>query len=266
MGAFSPSVGLTVGVTSRLDLYGNLSTSFETPTTSELANQESGAGGFNPSLEPQRARSAEAGLNGRINSQFVAGTFQVAGYRSRVTDALIPFEVASVPGRQFFRNAGSTRHRGIESAASLALPARVMLRASFTHTEAVFDEYAVTSGGTTRVFDGKRVPGVAANRADATLTFQPSWLMIDADVRASSSIPVDDANTDRSSGYVLWGLRLGTRPVGLGRGGATLAPHLGVMNLFDREYNTSVVVNAFGGRYFEPGPGRGVYGGARVSF
>jgi iron complex outermembrane recepter protein len=43
-------------------------------------------------------------------------------------------------------------------------------------------------------------------------------------------------------------------------------PHVGVMNLFDAEYNTSVVVNAFGGRFFEPGPARSAYAGARLSF
>jgi iron complex outermembrane recepter protein len=44
------------------------------------------------------------------------------------------------------------------------------------------------------------------------------------------------------------------------------APFLGVTNLFDEEYNTSVVINAFGQRYFEPGPGRALYGGLTVRF
>ena len=43
----------------------------------------------------------------------------------------------------------------------------------------------------------KRVPGVAPNRADATLSWQPRRLFIDWDMRASSAIPVNDANTER---------------------------------------------------------------------
>ena len=41
---------------------------------------------------------------------------------------------------------------------------------------------------------------------------------------------------------------------------------IGIANLLDEEYNSSVVVNAFGGRYFEPGPGRTVHAGLRIRF
>jgi len=264
MSAASPSAGITVNVTQLLDLYSNFSTSFETPTTSELANQESGAGGLNPTLDPQRTRSVEMGINGRLQVPGIAGSFQIAAYDARVRDALIPFEVASVPGRQYFRNAGSTRHRGIETAASLLLPRSLSLRASFTHTDTRFEKYAVTVGATTTTFDGKRVPGVAANRADATVSFQPRRLFLDWDARASSSIPVNDANTERSSAYVIHGARVGVSDIRVG--GAKLSPHLGVLNLFARDYNTSVVVNAFGGRFYEPGPPRSFYGGIDARF
>lgn len=264
MRAISPSVGVTVSLTRLLDLYSNFSTAFETPTTSELANQESGAGGLNPALDPQHTRSIEAGLNGRVRSATIAGTYQIAAYDARVTDALIPFEVATLPGRQYFRNAGSTQHRGIETGASLVLPRGFLLRASFTHTDARFADYEVTSGGATTVYDGNRVPGVAANRADATLSFQPRNVFLDWDTRASSSIPVNDANTERSPAYVLHGIRAGVRE--LSAGSMRFAPHLGVMNLFDAEYNTSVVVNAFGGRFYEPGPPRSIYGGMAIRF
>ena len=260
MSAASPSVGLTWSPLGRLDVYANYATSFETPTTSELANQESGAGGLNPTLEPQRTRSAEFGVNGRLLAYGVAGSYQLALYDARITDALIPFEVASVPGRQYFRNAGSTRHRGAEVGTSLAFPAGLSLRASYTHVDARFVRYATESD----TFDMKRVPGIAANRADATLSYQPSRLFVDLETRISSTIPVNDANTDRSPGYVIHGLRIGVNDVPAGT--ATVTPHFGVMNVFDRDYNTSVVVNAFGGRFYEPGPGRSFYAGLRVRF
>lgn len=264
MSAVSPSIGVTIAATSLLDVYSNFSTSFETPTTSELANQESGAGGLNPTLDPQRTRSVEIGVNGRVSWSALAGSYQVAAYRARVSDALIPFEIASLPGRQYFRNAGSTKHRGVETALSLVLPRDLSLRASFTHTDARFDEYAVTSGGTTTVFNDNRVPGVAMNRADATLSFQPRNVFIDWETRASSSIPVNDANTESSPSYVIHGVRLGAREIGAGT--VRFAPHIGIMNLFDADYDTSVVVNAFGGRFYEPGPPRSIYGGVEIRF
>jgi len=87
---------------------------------------------------------------------------------------------------------------------------------------------------------------------------------VDLETRASSSVPVNDANTERSPSSVVHGLRAGVRDLRLGA--VHLTPHVGVLNLFDREYNTSVVVNAFGGRYYEPGPPRSVYGGVTARF
>jgi iron complex outermembrane receptor protein len=49
-------------------------------------------------------------------------------------------------------------------------------------------------------------------------------------------------------------------------GALLLQPHIGVLNLFDRDHNTSVVVNAFGGRFYEPGPPRSLYGGLNFRF
>jgi iron complex outermembrane receptor protein len=264
MSATSPSVGLTFGLTPAVDVYSNYSTSFETPTTSELANQESGAGGMNPILEPQRTRSVEVGVNGRVRMARVVGSYQIALYDARVRDALIPFEIASAPGRQFFKNAGSTKHRGTETAASLVLPWNVSLRASYTHTVARFDDYAVTAGGTTTMYDGNEVPGVAPNRADATLAFQPGRIFVEWESRVTSSIPVNDANTERSPSYAIHAIRGGLTRLDVGA--FSLAPHAGIMNVFDRGYNTSVVINAFGGRYYEPGPPRSVYVGVAATF
>jgi iron complex outermembrane receptor protein len=266
MSATSPSVGATLEITPMLSLFTNYSTSFETPTTSELANQASGAGGFNPDLEPQRARSAELGANGRVSVGGVAGSYQIAAYRANVKDALIPFEIASAPGRQYFRNAGSTKHRGVEFGTSLALPRGVGLRGSYTHTEALFDEYAVTSGTTTTVFDDNYVPGVAPNRGDVTLSSQFRKAFAEFEARFSSGMHVNDANTDtsRTAGYEVYGARAGLRDLSVGA--LTFEPHIGVFNLLDRRYMTSVVVNAFGGRFYEPGPPRSVYAGLSAKF
>ena len=58
-------------------------------------------------------------------------------------------------------------------------------------------------------------------------------------------------------------LRAGANEVRFG--GFAMSPFVGVTNLFDARYNTSVTANANQGRYFEPGPGQGVYFGASIS-
>ena len=204
------------------------------------------------------------GANGRVGVAGVLGSSQLALYDARVRDALIPFEVPAAPGRQFFRNAGSTKHRGVEAATSLVLPRALFLRAAYTYTDAHFEHYAVTTGGSTTVYDDREVPGVARNRADATLGFQPRRFFLEWETRAVSAIAVNDANSERAPSYVIHNIRGGLRELRVGA--VDIAPHVGLMNVFDRLYITSVVINAFGGRYYEPGPPRSVYGGFAARF
>jgi iron complex outermembrane receptor protein len=262
MRTVSPSVGVTWSVGPRVHLYANVGSSFETPTTSELSNQESGAGGLNPALEPQRAFSTEAGARGTALVSGVVGTWDASVYNARVRDALIPYQNAA--GRTYYRNAAATTNRGAELATNLVFPAGIGLRGAFTHTDTRFDDYAVTSGAGTMVFDGLRVPGVAANRFDGTLSLQRSRAFADLDARVYSSVPVNDANSDRAPGYVLWGARAGLRAMRVGALRAT--PTLAVQNMFDREYITAVTVNAFGARFFEPGPGRTFSAGVTIGY
>jgi len=262
MSTVSPSVGVTWQAAPRAHLYANVSTAFETPTTSELANRESGEGGFNPDLGPQRSLSTEAGARGTLLAAGLVGTWDVSLYAARVRDALIPYQ--NSVGRTYYRNAAGTSNRGIEAAGSLLLPGGVGMRGAYTHTEARFDDYSVTTGTGTTVFDGLRVPGVAANRFEGTLSVHRGAAFVDLDTRVYSSVPVNDANSDRAPGYTLWGARLGARALRLG--GMRATPTLAVQNLYDREYITAVTVNAFGARFFEPGPGRTFNAGVTIAY
>ncbi|HEX7048955.1 MAG TPA: TonB-dependent receptor [Longimicrobiales bacterium] len=250
MDALSPSLGLHLALGDAAHLYANATTAFATPTTTELANRPDGAGGFNPSLEPEHTFSVEAGARGRIADRVGV---QFALYRAAVDDVLIPFEVASAPGRQFFRNAGSAVHRGVEAALDAELAPRFHARLAYTYTDARF------SGGTaaTATIDGNRIPGVAPHRIEAAIAFDDGSRYAVLEARHSADIPVDDANSAVSPGYTVLDARIGHAGFRLGR--IDLAPTLGITNVTDAAYNASVTVNAFGGRYFEPGPGRAFY-------
>src|SRR5690606_961696 len=108
----SPMVAVLYRVTPAINLYANVATSFETPTTAELANP-TGGGGFNQALEPQLATNYEVGVKGTIGDR---SRFSLALFRVDVEDELIPFEIPGSPGRSFYRNAGESRRKGIELA------------------------------------------------------------------------------------------------------------------------------------------------------
>jgi iron complex outermembrane receptor protein len=257
MGALSWSVGGTVEWGRGLAPFASIGTAFETPTTTELVNRPTGGGGLNPELDPQRSIMIEAGARGDVGT---ATRYRVAFYGARTTDALIPFEVPSEPGRQFYRNAGVTRTRGIE----LEVEARPWpaLRAAVTYTvqDARFVEFE-SPGGT---FDGNAVPGAPRHHLIWALDLAVGggvWAIVEG-THASAQY-ADDANSARAEGWWTADVRVGWW---YARRGVSLEPFVAVRNLLDRRYAASVVVNAAGGRYYEPAPGRTAMAGVKVGW
>ena len=251
MTSTSPTLGVTYAFTPSFSLYTNVSNGFQTPTTTELANRPSGAGGFNPELQPERTHSHEAGIKGRTT--FLS--YDLAAYDMRIDDELIPFEVASAAGRQFYRNAGTARHRGIDASATAALPSGLRLHGTYSFTDARYVTYAVESGATTTSYATNRVPGVAPNLASLSLDMgDPDTHFLSVEERYRSNIMVNDANSASAPASIITNLR-GTTRLG------PVALFGGIGNLFGEVYDTSVSINAFGGRYFDPAAGRTFYAG-----
>ena len=251
LSALSPTLGVFFDLDPAIALYGNYSTAFETPTTTELINQPDGSGGLNPDLEPQEAESFEVGIKGRV-----AGSveYQVAVYQADVTNELIPFEVPTDPGRTFFANAGSARHRGVEIGIDWRAARGLVVRGQYTYTDARFTDFAF--GGES--FDGNRIPGVAPNRAELLLAYDArgGWYL-SASGRYVDDTPVNNANDAASASYFVGDFRLGWHRIPIGS--TALSPFVGVSNVLDHAYVSAVTPNAFGGRYYEPGPGRAVW-------
>jgi len=258
MTATSGSAGVTWTVAPTTVLYANAGTAFETPTTTELTNRPDGAGGMNDSLGPQRAWMLDLGVrwkSGRTQAS-------AAVFAADVRDELVPFEVATAPQRRFYRNAGRATHRGIE----LALAARLQpwLRGSLTYAFADYRyrDFAVPVDSGRIVLDGRSLPGVPVHRGQVLLEFRTRagpWA--DLDVVGTGSVLVDDTLATRSPDWWLVSLRTGTE-VRAGRW--RVAPFLGVQNVLNRRYVGSVVINATGGRYYEPAPGRNLYVGVTL--
>ena len=247
----SPGAGLVWRALDSLSVYASVGTAFQTPTTTELANPEDpgAGGGFNRSLAPQTARSYELGLRGATADGL---RYEASVFRARITDAITSFEVPefSGSGRDFFRNAGRSARNGIELAASTKVGERWQLRGGYTYSDFEFDRFETPNGD----FSGNRLPGVPRHRGFGALGWSaPSGMYAGADLRAASGVVADNANTASSPNHVVVDVHLG-RSYSVGRLDFDLSG--GVGNLFDERYIDNVRVNAFGGRFFEPAPGR----------
>jgi iron complex outermembrane receptor protein len=253
----SPMVGIIVGLTENVSVYGTYSSAFETPTTTEF-NRPDGTGGFNPSLEPQVATNFEIGLRGSIAEKHF---YEVAVFNIEVDDELIPFEVPLSPGRVFFQNAGRSNRDGIEFSLRANPTDRLRATLSYTYSDFEFDEFIDAN---LNDFAGNTIPGIGEHVLFAEIAYrhERGWYAA-LDLLHSGDQYADNANAVLEDGYALGNLRMGFEKE---LDSMTISPFLGINNLFDETYNANIRINAFGGRYYEAAPGRNAYAGISVLF
>ncbi|MEM8546569.1 MAG: TonB-dependent receptor [Pseudomonadota bacterium] len=252
---WSPAIGASWQWLPSLQVYANLSRSFEAPTTTELANPST-AGGFNAALEAQLADHRELGLRFRRAGQ----QLDAALYAIDLDDELIPFELAAFPGRDFFANAGASSRRGIEATWRADWNDQWRTTLSYTWSDFTLDDF--TRDG--EVFDGNEVPGTAEHVAFASVDYQATggWFL-GAEFTYVSTIIANNANTVRAGPARLLTLRA-SYPLSVGDW--QLSPFVTVSNTLDERYTANVRTNAFGGRFFEPGPDRAIVFGITARF
>lgn len=251
----SPSVGLTYDFGRGL-LFGTFSSSFETPTTTELANPD-GSGGFNQALDAQTAKSVEIGYKAGSKQLY----YELAVFHIDLEDELTPFEVATSPGRTFFVNAGESSRTGIEAAVSWTSTNGFGVDASLTWSDFTFDEFIDNNGND---FSGSRLPGLPEYFGYLALRYETEGGLVAAfETSYSGDLFANNANTVEVPSYVVSGLRATYE---FRNGDWLLRPYVGINNLFDESYNSNIRINAFGARYFEPAPGRNIYAGIVIRF
>ena len=244
--AVSPSVGLVWRATPLASLYTTVSTSFETPTTTELGNKPDGSAGINPELKPQRAVSVEVGAKGFTESGV---RWEAAAFRTNAEDELVPFDIPGGAGRRYFRNAGLTRRVGAEVGTGAEL-GPVSLDAAYTWSHFRYVTYAV--GATS--YAGNRIPGVPEHSLAAAASVRiGSGFTLAGTADLASGMDVDDANSERTDARAILGVALSND---LRVSGVRLLPLVAVQNLTDARSVGSVSVNATGGKFYEPAPGR----------
>ena len=253
----SPSIGFVYSLNDGHSLYGSFATAFETPTFTEFANPD-GSGGFNPALQPQLSSSFELGLRGSISE---ISQYEIVAFNIDVDDELVPFEIATSPGRNYFANAGKSSRQGVELAVGAEPLPGLSLSLAYTWSDFTFDSFVDDSGND---FSGNRIPGIPKAFAHADIAYtHESGFMIALDAMYSDSMYADNANTANVDGATVANLRVAySREYER----LNIEPFVGVNNLTDTAYFANTRLNAFGGRYFEPGPERNLYGGVMLRY
>lgn len=250
----SGTVGAVYHLNDHHQIYANVASIFETPTTTELINNPSGKGGFNPNLSPQTSLSQELGMRGAAyDFQYETTLFYIYTWNE-----ILPFERPEFPGRAFFRNSGQSSRLGVET--RLATPEWKGLRGevSYTFSDFEFEKYRINDAS----LSGNAFPGVPRHRWEGLLRYaHPLGFFGQLHVQRVGAFYVNDSNTDANNAYNLGQLLFGWGTRYRWLDGSVF---FGINNLFDERYNANTRINAAFGRYFEPGAPFNVYGGLRI--
>ncbi|WP_306477749.1 TonB-dependent receptor [Methyloversatilis sp.] len=250
---WSPKLGVRHDVSPAMQVFANVSRSFEPPSFGELT----GGATVIDSLRAQRATTWEAGSRG----DFAWGRYDFALYHARVTDELLAYtlNLGGAPVSTTL-NVPKTIHRGIEFAADGRFGAGFEWRQALLYNDFRFDNDPL--------FGDNRLPGVPRTLFRGELGYRfhaaPGGpLKIAATTEWSPQrYAVDMANTEFADDYALFGLRVQQQV------GRQFSWFIEGRNLSDRRYaaSTNVVRDfsalAAGARnVYLPGDGRAVYAG-----
>ena len=251
----NPSVGLSYGLTAQHRLYANFSTSFETPALSELSANPTGKEGFNLDLAPSKAINYEFGWK----TLWSSGRLEATLFYSKSSNEFLPYELAAFPGRSFYRNSGATQRWGMEIFGEIRLNS---WKLSTSLTQAQFE--FLESSETENSLAGNTLPGLPGSLAFIQLQFQPSpdWT-VQFSTEHVGRFYANDTNEVVIDAYQK-GRFQAEKQFDFSWG--TLSWTAGIHNLWNTQYFDNIRINAFGGRFYEPAPGRNAYYGLILEF
>ena len=252
---FNPSFGLSREIKNDQYIFINFSSSFETPTLSELSANPSGREGLNLDLKPSRAQNYELGWK-LSKSKFLieANLFYI-----KSSNNILPYELEDFPGRSFYNNTGATKRIGLELFTQLNWK-NFQVMGSYTKAKYTFDNNRLVNQN----INSNDLPGIprsqfffniihtSINDWITSLTFENigKFYANNTNTTLIDSHQKTRFQTGKSLNYK-WG---------------KIDVFGGVNNLLNLNYFDNIRLNAFGSRYYEPAAKRNFFTGISFSF
>ncbi len=257
-----PSLDVEYRFSETARLFANVSRGFSNPTVEQTLTP---GGTINPDIAQETGTNYELGTElYLVDRKF---HLNMAVYQMDVRNLLVAERVAE---DQFIgKNAGKTRHRGIEIAMDYTWTIGPRLQIapflSFTLNDHQFVEF-IDEG---EDFSGNPLTGVPKQMRTAGIQSRfLNGFYWNIAHRHVSEIPLTDANSLQSEAFVVFTTRMGYSKKLSEK--LTIGIDFGINNIFDEKYAESVLINAgsFGGepRYYYPGNPRNFYGSLRLGW
>ena len=259
---FAPSFNISYRLDGQHQLFANLSYGFNYPSLEEALTPE---GVVNPKIKPETGMNYEVGSS----SSFFGRKLQVLAsyYILDIRNLLVAQRVGD--DQYIGRNAGRTLHKGLELTANyqweLTPHFKVVpyLNAAFNwhrFNEFISEDVDYSDKDLTGVPNLTIASGLSLNFYKFSFFINHSYV---------GEMPMNDANTLYSDAYNLLNLKLDYSGQLLNR--INYKVYLGINNLSDSAYASSILINASGfnnsePRYYYPGDPRNYYGGVALRY
>ncbi|MFT4832670.1 MAG: iron complex outermembrane receptor protein [Psychroserpens sp.] len=260
---FLPNLDLSYAFSDDHLIYANISKGFSNPSLEETLTP---GGIINPDIAQETGTNYELGtnlflLNKKLN-------LKVAIYQMDIKNLLVAQRVGE---DQFIgKNAGRTKHQGLEVEASyrLKITSDLALRPflSYTLNNHIFEDFVDGDND----YSGNPLTGVPKNNITSGIQLKhSSGFYWNTTLQHIDEIPLDDASTLYSEAFTLLHTRFGFKKE-VARN-FLIGMDLGMNNIGNTQYAQSVLINAvgFGGaapRYYYPGNARNYYGSLQLSY
>jgi iron complex outermembrane receptor protein len=247
----NPSLGISYSINSSDNIFFSFGTSFESPTLNELSNNPDGSG-FNKDLKSNNAVNYEVGWRKSLSNI----AFEAVAYVTNSDNEILPYEIELFPGKNFYRNVGSTLRQGIEISSSVSFQGG-LFNLNYTLSKNRFKDFILDGDDLSE----KLIPGIPSQMLDLEVLFKLSkkrTLILTN--RLIGERYADNLNETLVSSYNIFNVKYSKEIFKKSQFS------LGVNNLFNEEFYDNIRINAFGKRYYEPAPKRNFYFGINFSF
>ena len=258
-----PSVNFNYAFSENHEAFANISRGFSNPSVEETLTPE---GVINPDIAQETGTNYELGTNLYLDES----RFQINAsiYQMNIRNLLVGERISE--DRLVGKNAGKTRHRGLEIGLNynwtISKNAQLSPFVNYTLNDQIFVEF-IDDG---EDFSGNPVTGVPKQRVTSGVQlrlFQNFYW--NTTLQYVDEIPLTNAADLYSDSFNIFNTRMGYLKKLSNH--FSLGIDFGINNLFDKAYAQSVLINTsgFGGsepRYFYPGDARNYYGSLRLGY
>ncbi len=231
----SPRIGVVHKLTPMVNLYGNLSTGFQTPQTSEL--------NLNPDLIPSKTYNYETGIKARsAGGHSIDLSLFFITVKDDIVQTMLPNNESS------YSNAGETKKKGVELSAAMQLLKDLHIGGAYTYSDFTFAEFNEVINGQNFRRDGNRLPYIPRHQFSLYTVYRhPSGFRFKVETNTWGEYDVDNANSETYEGYSF----ITNALIGYAKNGWDVS--VDVYNIFAARHAIEVTKDSGGAAKYRPG-------------